>query len=90
MVPPAQRRLDAQVTRRGRGGLIAAAIAAAVIAAVAGSLYALRLLARDYVSIHGYIALAIGVVGVCGLAGGLMALAFYSSRAGWDDIERDE
>ena len=77
------------MSRRGRRGLIAAAIAAAVIAAVAAALYALRLLAGEDVSIHGYIALAIGVVGVCALAGGLMALAFYSSRAGWDDIDRD-
>ena len=76
--------------RRGRRGLVAVAIAAAVIAAVAGSLYALRLLAGEYVSIHGYIALAVGVVGVCGLAGGLMALAFHSSRAGWDDIDRED
>ena len=76
------------MTRRRRG-LIALAIAAAVIAAVAGALYALQLVAGDYVSIHGYIALAIGVVGVCGLTGGLMALAFHSSRAGWDDIDRD-
>ena len=76
------------MTRR-RGGWVALAIAAAVIAAVALSLYALRALAGEYVNIHGYIALAIGVVGVCALAGGLMALAFYSDRAGWDDIDRE-
>ena len=78
------------MTSGRRRGLIAVAIVAAVIAATAASLYALRLLAGEYVSIHGYIALAIGVVGVCALAGGLMALAFHSSRAGWDDIERDD
>ena len=72
-----------------RRGWIALAIAAAVIAATVLSLVALRGLADVRVSIHGYIALAIGVVGVCALAGGLMALAFYSSRAGWDDIDRD-
>ena len=76
------------MTRR-RGGWIALAIAAAVIAAVALALYALSRLAAGQVSLHGYIALAIGVVGVCGLTGGLMALAFHSSRAGWDDIDRD-
>ena len=76
------------MTRRRRG-LVALAIAAAVIAATVLSLFALRGLAGGHVSIHGYIALAIGVVGVCALAGGLMALAFYSSRAGWDDIDRE-
>jgi protein-S-isoprenylcysteine O-methyltransferase Ste14 len=40
-------------------------------------------------SVHGWIAMALGF-GVTGLlGGGLMWLAFYSSRKGWDDIDRD-
>ncbi len=36
-------------------------------------------------SIHGYVALGLGVVLSLLLGGGLMALAFYSSRRGYDD-----
>lgn len=36
-------------------------------------------------SVHGWIALLIGVLGTIGLAWGLMALAFKSAREGWDD-----
>ena len=35
-------------------------------------------------SVHGWIALLIGLFGTVGLAWGLMALAFKSSREGWD------
>ena len=34
---------------------------------------------------HGWIALALCISGTVGLAWGLMALAFKSSREGWDD-----
>jgi hypothetical protein len=40
------------------------------------------------ISVHGYIALAIAGLGTLVLGGGLMWLAFYSSRKGWDDIDR--
>jgi hypothetical protein len=36
-------------------------------------------------SLHGWIALGIGMFGTAGLAWGLMALAFRSSREGWDE-----
>jgi hypothetical protein len=36
-------------------------------------------------SIHGWIALSLGVLGTVGLAWGLMTLAFKSDREGWDD-----
>lgn len=36
-------------------------------------------------SIHGYIALALGALFTFALAAGLMALVFYSSRHGYDD-----
>ena len=36
-------------------------------------------------SVHGWIALSLGVAGTVGLAWLLMALAFKSNREGWDD-----
>ena len=35
--------------------------------------------------LHGLIALSLGVLGTVGLTWALMALAFKSSREGWDD-----
>ncbi|MGZ9098972.1 MAG: hypothetical protein ACXW3O_04645 [Brevundimonas sp.] len=35
--------------------------------------------------LHGWIALSLGVSGTVALTWGLMALAFRSSREGWDD-----
>ena len=35
--------------------------------------------------LHGLIALSLGVLGTVALTWGLMALAFKSSRVGWDD-----
>ena len=35
--------------------------------------------------LHGLIALSLGVLGTVGLTWALMALAFTSSREGWDD-----
>ncbi|WP_122465599.1 hypothetical protein [Brevundimonas lutea] len=35
-------------------------------------------------SVHGWIALGIGMIGTAGLAWGLMALAFHSNRSGID------
>ncbi len=39
--------------------------------------------------VHGLIALSLGVFGTVGLTWGLMALAFKSSREGWDDRPDD-
>ena len=36
-------------------------------------------------TVHGWIALVLCISGTVGLAWGLMALAFKSSREGWDD-----
>ncbi|GAA0614187.1 hypothetical protein GCM10009422_06460 [Brevundimonas kwangchunensis] len=44
-----------------------------------------RLIGGGDLSIHGWIALLIGTFGTVGLAWGLMALAFKSSREGWDE-----
>ena len=35
--------------------------------------------------LHGWIAMGLGVAGTVGLTWGLMALAFKSSREGWDE-----
>lgn len=39
--------------------------------------------------LHGLIALSLGVLGTVGLTWALMALAFKSSREGWDDRPSD-
>ena len=47
------------------------------------------------VTIHGYLALVLGVIATLAVGGGLMALSFYSSRKGYDDnvmnfLDKDE
>ena len=39
-------------------------------------------------SVHGYIAMILGIVFSLVIGRGLMALMFYSSRHGYDDIDR--
>jgi hypothetical protein len=39
-------------------------------------------------SVHGYIAMILGIVFSLVIGCGLMALMFYSSRHGYDDIDR--
>lgn len=39
-------------------------------------------------SIHAYLALSLGVLLTAAIGGGLMALAFHSSRQGYDDEDR--
>ena len=56
----------------------------AVIAAVAVSL-AWTAIGGGPLGLHGLIALSLGVLGTVGLTWALMALAFKSSREGWDD-----
>lgn len=48
-----------------------------------------ELLDGAQVSIHGWIALGLGLFGTGGLAWLLMSLAFRSSREGWDDRADD-
>jgi hypothetical protein len=58
------------------------------IAAVTGAVYAAGawlLQAEGVHSIHAYIALGLGLLFTGAIGGGLMALAFHSSRAGFDD-----
>lgn len=65
--------------------LCLAAVAGTVLAFVA----AWRNAGEVEMTVHGWIAmgLAFAVTGLLG--GGLMWLAFYSSRKGWDDIDRE-
>jgi hypothetical protein len=44
----------------------------------------------DAIPAYGYAAIAGGVVMSLLVGGGLMALAFYSSRKGYDDIDRSD
>ena len=60
---------------------------ALVIAAIATALlwFGWKAAGGETLGLHGTIALSIGVTGTVALAWGLMALAFKSSREGWDD-----
>jgi hypothetical protein len=72
----------------GRTGRFLLALGlAVVIAAVSVVVLAWywRLIGGGPMSIHGWIAMGLGVLGTVGLAWLLMALAFRSDREGWDD-----
>ena len=78
------------MSRRALFWVVAAVLAAAAVgAAVAGLAASWRNVGDAPITIHGWIAMALafGVTGVLG--GGLMWLAFYSARRGWDDIDRE-
>lgn len=62
----------------GVAGLATAAVSLAWTAIGGGSL-----------GLHGLIALSLGVTGTVALTWALMALAFKSSREGWDDRPAD-
>lgn len=65
--------------------------AAAVVAFLVWALVASWKLGGDTpMSIHGWIALGLAFVLTGALGGGLMWLAFYSHRKGWDDIDDPE
>ena len=44
-----------------------------------------RLIGGGEMSLHGWIAMGLGVLGTVGLSWLLMSLAFRSDREGWDD-----
>ena len=72
----------------GRAGrfLLALGLAVAIAAAAVFGLAAYwRLIGGGPMSVHGWIAMGLGVLGTVGLAGLLMGLAFKSNREGWDD-----
>jgi len=72
-------------------GLILLIILGSIAAATIG-LSAWRWVTLSDVSmgIHGWVAMGLGVVFTLGLGGGLMALTFYSSRNGYDDIDSSD
>lgn len=65
-----------------------AVIGVALIATVVVSL-AWTAIGGGPLGLHGLIALSLGVLGTVGLTWTLMALAFRSSREGWDDRPDD-
>jgi hypothetical protein len=62
-------------------------MAGLLVGAVAVALYTWDQLAGVTMSIHGIIALVLGVVISLALGMGLMALVFYSNRKGYDQID---
>ena len=75
-------------SRSGSGGNRVAIVVTAVILAlsfVAIGIYAWQTLGASELTVHGYIALVLGVIGTIGLGVGLMVLVFYSHRYGYDD-----
>ena len=70
---------------RSGGRVIAAAASLIVLALVAIGIYAWQSLGASALTVHGYIALTLGVVGTAGLGIGLMVLVFYSHRHGYDE-----
>lgn len=66
--------------------LVNIAIAVAVAAAsTLGVSWFWRLIGGGELTLHGWIALSLGIFGTVVLAWVLMALAFKSDREGWDD-----
>ncbi len=66
--------------------LLVIGVAAVVTAAVS---VAWTAIGGGRLGTHGLIALSLGVTGTVGLTWGLMALAFKSSREGWDERPDD-
>ena len=71
----------------GRGNRVALAVTAVILSLsfVAIGVYAWQSLGASELTVHGYIALVLGVIGTIGLGVGLMVLVFYSHRYGYDD-----
>ncbi len=55
-----------------------------------GLFVAFRIGGGSHMTIHGYVAMGLAVVLTALLGGGLMALAFYSNRQGYDDDQGSE
>ena len=79
-----------RLTKRGLDLIPVAILVIALFALLALSVwfaaYAWTHLGGDPVPTYGYVAIAGGVVFSLAVGGGLMALVFYSSRHGYDDL----
>ena len=60
-------------------------VAGVAVASVVGISLAWTAIGGGPMPIHGLVALSLGVAGTIALAWVLMALAFHSDRAGWDE-----
>ena len=72
----------------GRAGRFLLALGLAVVIAAVATLALAgywRLIGGGPMSVHGWIAMGLGVLGTVGLSWLLMSLAFRSDREGWDD-----
>jgi uncharacterized membrane protein len=65
--------------------IVFAFLGALLIASIAGFWAALTYGKMPHISLHGWIAMGIGILFSLGIGGGLMWLSFYSSRHGFDD-----
>ena len=68
--------------------LLAVVLGGLLVAALALTLFFWFDLGEVEISIHGFIAMGLGIVLTLALGIGLMALVFYSSRQGYDDLDR--
>jgi hypothetical protein len=68
-------------------GLAVAAVA--VVGAAAFSLGLWRAVGASSISLAGWIAMILGILASLAVGVGLMALAFFSSRRGYDEIDRE-
>ncbi len=68
---------------------IGLAVAAAVAGAAAFSLGLWQSVGVSSMSLAGWIAMILGVLASLAVGVGLMALVFYASRRGYDEIDRD-
>jgi uncharacterized membrane protein len=75
---------DAPRWPSGRAVIVVAAVVL-VLALLAIAAYAWQTLGASEMTVHGYVALALGVIGTAGLGIGLMVLVFYSHRYGYDE-----
>lgn len=78
-----------------RGGLLMiACLVALLLAAAAGGVLAWNAVGgggpEQAISLHGFIALGLGILGSLVVGGGLMALVFFSNRSGHDQAVHNE
>jgi hypothetical protein len=72
------------IKRSSLGVVLGSAFLVALAALAVWGLVATWDFAGVKISVHGYIAMALGVGGTVLLAGGLIWLAYYSARKGYD------